>query len=235
MKILFFLFLLSFVCIPPVFSATYTGVININGSNSAGSNCTKGNGNIKSESRSLDSFQEITLSGSFTVSIHCANGHKALLTVDSNILPLIQTTVSNNTLHIDTTTSICVENPIKVSLTAPVIKKINAHDSNEITMECATGYETLEVVLSGASNFKLIGNGQSLTAILHDATELDASKNIVKSAQVTAAGSSTAVVVAQQNIIATSSDASEIYYNDAIVHIQKTIRDAGDILPLSEK
>jgi len=234
-KIFFCLLLFWSASIVSVFSATYTGVINIdNNSISGGSNCTQGNDRIKSETRDLASFQEIKIAGAFTVSIRCGKMHRAVLTMDSNILPLIQTTVNGNILHIENNHSICVENPLNIFLTVGAVERINADGSNYITVECET-YNNLSLTLSGTSELKLFGKGQSLIAFLEDATEFDAGKSIFKTAQINTSSASTAVVVVEQSLIAKSSDASEIYYNDSVLHIQKTISDASEILPLSEK
>jgi len=218
----------------PVYAESYFGVININNS-STKSNCTKGNGEISSKKRTIGAFEQILVSGAFTVSLQCGKGDKVILEADSNILPLIQTELVGNILQINSSSSICVDHPITVSLMVPQVVTITSEGSNEILMDCGTGYDTLSLNLSGASKFKLVGNGDTLTANLEDATELDASGGKVNIAKVSASGSSIAVISVRQDLVAESSDASEIYYDGLTARIRKTVSDASDVLPLSEK
>ena len=215
-------------------AVSHTGIIVDNGMVSSSSDCVIGDRDIRQEKRSLPPYERIIISGAFDVKLHCGKDSAAVLTMDANILPLIETTVQNDTLTIENGHSVCVNNPLQLSLTTLAIKQLAAEGANDIMIDCS-GYDTLEITLEGASTLKLNGKGKHLTAHLEDAAELDAENNQLQSARITTQDSSTATVNATDSITARSSDASEIYYNASVARIQKAVTDAGDILPLFEK
>lgn len=213
------------------FAKSYTGVININ--NGTGSeDCTKGNGQKDKDARKIEAFQEVDVSGAFVVKITCGREQMVSLEGDGNILPLVKTRVKKGVLSLSAPGSICLEQPVVVTLAAPRLEKVISDGANEINMQCESGESSLTLLLKGSSEFNFSGSLLSLTARLEDAAELDASRGTVMQADIHAESASNALVSVQKELIATSSDASEIYYKDnSTVIIKKIITEAGSVGP----
>src|SRR5438046_8944503 len=78
----------------------------------------RGNGNIKTDDRTITAFANIDTSGAFE--IEWQNGAPALrITTDENLLRYIESHISGDTLHLDTREQIWPTHGIKVVISSP--------------------------------------------------------------------------------------------------------------------
>ena len=132
--------------------------------------CIKGNGDIVSRNRSLDKFSKIIIDGDFNVKINCEGDNDISLKGDSNILPVIETNVSGETLTIKPKQPVNLSKTIELvinsdklsNLTLTGVEKISVDNiKNDIfVLNITTG--TADVVLSGDADelqIKAMGNG----------------------------------------------------------------------------
>jgi hypothetical protein len=124
-----------------------------------------GNGNEATENRVITEFDELKSSGSFNVHITNGDVYEVIVIAESNIIPYIETYVSNGRLNLNIRGLHNVRNrlPMQVFVTTPEMKSIIQSGSGQIS----TGYFE-------ANEFELYvsGSGSITTAV--DATVINA-------------------------------------------------------------
>ena len=112
----------------------------------------RGSGNVISEDRDVSGFSKISLSGSGSLYIEQGNEESLTIKAEDNLVPLIRTEVSGNTLSIGTKlgTSITPTKSIEFYLKVKDVESISVSGSGSIN---CSGLETddLSIKTSGSS------------------------------------------------------------------------------------
>ncbi len=113
----------------------------------------RGNGIEATEARAISMFSKVRTSGDFDVQITRGDEFEVLVTAEENILPYIETTVSNNTLLIDIKGIHNVKNrlPMNVFVTLPELTSVKQSGSGSIVTDFFPG-EKMELSLSGSGS-----------------------------------------------------------------------------------
>ena len=118
----------------------------------------KGNGNLSSEQRSPGDFDGINSAGSFDVVVSIGAAQTVKIEAEENLLPYIETNVSESTLNIRTKEGYRL-NPkrdIKIHVTSPSFSKIKLSGSGNITTDQKIANPTkIELALSGSGDIKV--------------------------------------------------------------------------------
>ncbi len=94
---------------------------------------TTGSGNIVTETRKTDSFDAISVGGSFEVELKAGDVTSVVVEADDNIIKYIKTSVSGNTLKINIEGMHSFSDVhMKVIVTAPTVTAIRASASAEV-------------------------------------------------------------------------------------------------------
>ncbi|HVC80906.1 MAG TPA: head GIN domain-containing protein [Chloroflexota bacterium] len=122
------------------------------GSNSA--TTVRGSGTVKSETRDVQGFSQIALSGMGTVIVRQGSAEGLRIEAEDNLLPLISTTVSDDRLSIgvrDSNVSLHPTRPISYYITARQVSALHLSGTGEIR---APNLQTaaLEVRIDGAGS-----------------------------------------------------------------------------------
>ncbi|MBT9548900.1 MAG: DUF2807 domain-containing protein [Candidatus Sericytochromatia bacterium] len=122
-------------------------------------NSVKGDGVIKSEERPLDGrFETLDIQAPIEVEYSQSDSDKGLtLTADSNILPLIQTTVSNNRLLVKLAQSYDSATQVKMLLKGPALSEVIVSAPAKVSLLALSGKQPLSVEASGAASVLLSG------------------------------------------------------------------------------
>ncbi len=117
---------------------------------------TTGSGNIVTETRKTGSFDAISVGGSFEVEVKTGDVTSVVVEADDNIMKYIETTVSGNTLKINTEDLHNYSDVhMKVYVTAPAITSIKASASAEVVAEnILTGSGRLTFKASSSASIK---------------------------------------------------------------------------------
>ena len=112
-----------------------------------------GNGNEGTENRIISDFSKLKSSGSFDVNVTYGDEYEVIVIAETNIIPYIETYVTNGTLHLDIRGLHNIKNhlPMQVHITTPQMRSIKQSGSGEIT----TGYfesNELEMFISGSGS-----------------------------------------------------------------------------------
>lgn len=117
----------------------------------------KGNGVLKTEERSVDSFTGVASHGSFDVIV--ANGSAAVkIEAEENVLPYIETIVENGILHIRTKDGFWLSTKLdgKIYVTAPLLNSIKSFGSGNITgASKLSSPDKIELKVTGSADINL--------------------------------------------------------------------------------
>ena len=117
---------------------------------------TVGSGTLATETRAAEGFQEIAVAGAIKVVLRQSAREGVEITADNNLLALIETRVSNGTLHINPVrgAAFTSNNPVKVTVDFTVLKALSLGGSGEVTGTALKG-STLKLAIGGSGDVKL--------------------------------------------------------------------------------
>lgn len=118
----------------------------------------KGNGVIKTESRTVDSFSGIRVSGNADVYVKQDSIYSVKVETDENLLPYLLTTNSNGSLdiHQKEGTNLNPSKTIKVYVSCPSFKRFDASGACDFFSENRiVSNEPVHIQLSGSSDVKM--------------------------------------------------------------------------------
>jgi hypothetical protein len=113
--------------------------------------CVDGNGMRTSETRSLQLFDRIQVNGDFEVQVDTGRTSSAVVEVDENLLDLVVTHVSGNTLIIESRNNDCLRptHPIEITVTTPAVSEITLNGSGYVNCY-GLAAEELNLILQGS-------------------------------------------------------------------------------------
>ncbi len=141
-------------------------------------NIVRGSGNVTTEIRMVSSFDQVSLNGQGDLIITQGEQESLQIEAEDNLIPVIETEVRGNTLHIGTknNTSINPTKPVKFFLTMKDISGLEISGSGDITSDSVTAddllldvnglgnvmidalsAESLEVDISGVGDVRVAG------------------------------------------------------------------------------
>lgn len=103
------------------------------------------------ETRSVQDFTSVNNTGFFEVYVTQADSFSVKVSAQENLLGLVETTVSGNTLIVKTKDNTCIRTslPVTVEVSMPQIEQLTLSGSGTLATEYAEG-ESLEISLSGS-------------------------------------------------------------------------------------
>lgn len=109
----------------------------------------KGNGQITSETRQLDSFSKVEVAGAYIVYVNHDSKSEVKIEAESNLIQYIRTEVKNGILTIDNSQNIHPEFDIKIYVKTPGVYALELSGSGIIEADSLVG-ENAEVNISGS-------------------------------------------------------------------------------------
>jgi hypothetical protein len=115
--------------------------------------CVEGNGDRGMENRSLSPFNRIEVNGDFEVQIVEGGISSAEIRSDENLIDLIVTHVSGNTLIVEMRDGVCINptDPIEITVTTPNVEEITLNGSG-IVYSYELDAEELSLTLAGSGS-----------------------------------------------------------------------------------
>ncbi len=192
-----------------------------------------GNGNVKTETRSVGNFNAVKTSGSIDIEISEGDSYSVSVEDDENILPVIVTEVEGGTLnvHYKNNTSIN-EDHAKVYIKAPSLDKIILSGSADIAItDVVKNSRKLEISVSGSGNIKggvdapainasiggsgnvsLSGRTKDFEGKVSGSGDLNCGDLQSENTTVSVSGSGNAHVFASVSLKARASGSGDVYY-----------------------
>lgn len=188
----------------------------------------KGNGDLISEIREFDEFENIDVSGNFEVIIEVGEEQNVEIVAESNLLKYIKTKVKKETLFINSRKNLRPRKDLKIIVKVEDLYSIECAGVNEI---CAKGIDSDEfyIDLSGAGSINISGTTAMLRIDVSGAADLMAKNLITENISIDVSGAANAEVYASNSCIAEVSGAGFIeLYGDA-TDVNMDISGAGSI------
>ena len=127
----------------------------------------KGNGNIKTEERTVQTFDEIKCSGSYNVELTQGNASAVKIETDENLLPYIETKVNGDELVIRTEDDVNIRSSdkIKVYITTNKLEGFRLSGSGDVkTTNKFTGSDHLDLDIAGSGNIHFDVNTPTISS-----------------------------------------------------------------------
>jgi hypothetical protein len=214
----------------------------------------KGNGQLKEESRSADSFKEIRTSGSYKVIIQQGSGHDIKIEAEENLLPYIVTEVRGNELKIYTKKGYSI-NPTKTITVNVTLEQLSALSSSgsggfyskgvlksdglELSCSGSGGADLdvstrkIEVSLSGSSNIKLRGTATEAEYRISGSADISAFDLVGDDIDISISGSGNANVTANKKLEVKVSGSGSVKYRGTPESVDQRVSGSGRVSKVS--
>jgi hypothetical protein len=189
-----------------------------------------GSGNLANEKRAVSDFDSIDVSSVFQVELVVGKEHSIEVEADDNLIQHIETKVHNGTLRIQLDRKVSTKNHMRVIVTAPNIKHIEASGAAKISASGISG-ESLTIDSSGASRISLSGESATLSVDVSGASNVDAANLKAVDVNIDASGASRVDINVSGDLRADASGASRITYSGGPTSVEKHQSGAGNISP----
>lgn len=189
----------------------------------------KGDGVLKTETRPISDFSALEATGGYK--IEWSKGKPALtISSDQNLLPLIKTIVSGQTLQIDWEENLVPTKGIKIVLSSASLADVKLNGGISLTARQLTGPD-LKLESNGASDISVDGSVTNLEANLSGASRLNAKSLQTQNATLSLNGASFGDVTVTDTLNASISGAGVLTYSGNPKSVEKHVSGAGSIRP----
>ena len=191
-------------------------------------NHVTGSGNIGTEKRDAAGFTSVDVSGIFQVEIVAGQQYSVEVHADDNLLPLIQTNVRGNTLHIDLSEKASPKNEMIIRITAPNIERVETTGAAKVT---ASGIknDSFAIGSTGASKVSLSGETAKLNIEITGASLLDADQLKAANVDVKASGASKIDLNVSDELHTKATGASRIVYSGDPATVDNHVSGASSV------
>lgn len=171
-----------------------------------------GSGTIATTTRDVGAFTAIEFLGAGRIEITIGELKPLELTGDDNVLPLIETKVTNGRLVVRPTRPIRITQPLTLKATVPALAAITLSGAGAIV---ATGLDSdsLQIEVTGAGSVSLAGQTASLSIVLTGAGSVDAATLVANAATVNVSGAGSAFVDAVETLDVTITGVGSVTYS----------------------
>jgi hypothetical protein len=201
-----------------------------NWSDTYGGPTIKGSGNLKSETRPVERFTAISVSGAASLEIERTGQESLELIADDNLLPLFTTEVRNGTLFLGVAEgkrlSWSGKGP-RFKVTVRELRKLKVSGAASVKATKLDS-DSLSISISGAASGSIAGRSNDLSISISGAGSLDAVDLHAKRATVIVSGAGDVTVNANDELDARVSGAGNIWYVGS-PKLQSRISGAGTI------
>ncbi|HXS57813.1 MAG TPA: head GIN domain-containing protein [Hanamia sp.] len=197
-------------------------------------NSISGNGNIKSEDRTIPDIHGVRTSGSIDIEIKEGSSYSLVVEDDENLLPYIVTDVSDGVLNIHYKDNYSInDDHAKVTITAPRLDKISTSGSGDIqgsgtirnsseiefnlsgsgNIEAAVDAPSIKVTGSGSGNIELSGRTKNFDCRVSGSGDISCAGLQSENANIKISGSGNAHVFASVSLKASTSGSGDVFYS----------------------
>ncbi|HOP26576.1 MAG TPA: head GIN domain-containing protein [Candidatus Sabulitectum sp.] len=190
----------------------------------------KGSGNRKSETRVLEPFDSVRISGVASVEVTCGGEQQVTVSTDDNLLDNLETSVTGGELRISISKPAIWKQAPGIAISLPLLKSLNASGACRAEISGVSS-EELSLRGSGAAKISASGEAKSLKLRISGAGKIDCSDLKSVSAVVSIAGAGKVRVHASEELQAKVSGAGRVVYFGDPAKVERRVSGAGRIDP----
>jgi hypothetical protein len=190
----------------------------------------EGSGNVITESREVSDFNEIVLGGTGRVVVDVTGTESLTIEAEDNIMPLLETRVSNGRLRLDTSGSISPTVEIVYTITAKTLDGLVISGSGVVDAE-AVDSTHFRVDISGSGDVVVEGTLSGLLSVsISGSGEFDGESLTAPEGQVDVTGSGNAVVDVADDLEVSVSGSGEVEYLGE-PNVDSSVSGSGTVTP----
>jgi hypothetical protein len=191
---------------------------------------TSGSGKIVTDTRGLEPFQEVRVSGSAEVVHVMADAASCAIEADDNLVPLITTTVVDGVLKIEFEGSMQPTQGIKIRLAGAPLRRFSLAGSGKFTTEQVDA-EQFEFSVAGAGDAHLAGQTQQLKLSVSGSGKVLAQRLKADAATIQISGAGSADLHVESSLKVNISGAGSVKYSGS-PQVSQSISGAGSVQPV---
>ncbi len=188
----------------------------------------KGSGVMKSETRELEPFNALKVSGRSQINVTCGDEQRVTVTTDDNLLDNVETKISGEELSVGFSRPVASCTSLRVDITVQELSKLRVYGASRINLERMKTGE-LFIRISGAAEIDASGMAESLTLRISGAGKYQGAELHSSSAAVTISGAGNAAVHASEKLKAKISGAGRVQCSGNPETVEKHISGAGRV------
>jgi putative autotransporter adhesin-like protein len=211
----------------------------------------KGNGNIKTEDRSVASFKNVEVSGAAKVYVSQGDEHSVKIEGDENLLQYIEVAQEGDKIVVRDKPGFNLDpsGDLKVYVTSPVFSRINAsgacdiigqtkitsqesltlHVSGAGDIQMEVDAPQLEAEVSGSGNINLKGQTKDVDLDLTGAGHAHCYDLLAENVKIEITGAGSAEIYASVKLDATVSGAGSVNYKGNASNVSQHVSGAGSV------
>jgi putative autotransporter adhesin-like protein len=187
----------------------------------------KGDGVVTTTNRPIADFSAMKANGAYQ--IKWSSGKPAItISTDQNLLPLITTSVTGDTLDIDWKENLRPTKGIMINVSSASLKEVRLNGAVSLTASNVSGPD-LKLESNGASSINVEGSVKNLEANFSGAGNLSAKALQTQTARISLSGACSADVTVTENLDASISGAGVITYGGNPKAVEKNVSGLGKI------
>jgi len=190
-----------------------------------------GSGKIATETRTGAAFSKIAIEGSADIDASIGAGTSVAVTCDDNLLPMIETKVEGDTLHIRSTGSYRTNTGLKVKIVSPTLDGVSVSGVASIHAS-GLAAKMFALTVSGAGHTTLEGKTDQLDVQISGTGDLQAGSLTARDVKISVSGAGNAVVDATQSLDAAVSGVGNVQYCGQPPQVRQNISGVGTVKPL---
>lgn len=187
----------------------------------------KGSGKRVTEKRQVAPFTSISTEGAFDIEVVCQKDLSVEVEGDDNVLPLVNSEVSNNVLRLRPTGNYSVSDAPKFRITVPNLEAISAKGAGKILIS-GVNNEKLQISSEGAPAITVSGSTKMIGVDASGAGSIDTHNLRASHAIVDSKGVSRVDLGVSDKLDVTVSGPSRVTYKGDPV-VNKTIHGPGKV------
>jgi hypothetical protein len=184
---------------------------------------------LRTESRDLPAFEAIACDGAYEIQVECQEKQALTIDTDENLLPLIKTEVSNNSLHIFTDGNLAPSKEIRILISLQNLSELTINGSAGGDIDKINN-KALTLKVHGSSKLKFSGKTGQIKIDISGSSKIDAASLVSEDAKIQINGSGNIKVNASETIDAQINGSGTIKYKGEPKHINQEINGSGSIV-----
>jgi hypothetical protein len=176
-----------------------------------GRNSVRGSGTLASEPRSVSGFDEVVLEGIGDLIIDVGGAESLTIEAESNLLPVLTSTVTDSILTLSSSEPISPTKPITYTLGAIDLEGISISGTGDVVapnLSC----ETFKAAASGSGTFDVGGRCDRLELSIAGSGDFDGQELTVASASVSIDGSGDSIVRVTESLSVVINGSGDVEY-----------------------
>lgn len=192
----------------------------------------EGSGVEASETRDLDAFSRISLTGEADVVVTIGEPQTVTVRGDDNLLADVETGIDDGTLEISDPSSVDLEPRagLTVEITVPQLQDVEVSGSGNVSAEGVRG-DLFRSEVSGSGSVEASGTVDRAEAEVSGAGNILFAELVARDAVAEVSGAGTIEVHATEFLDASVSGAGDITYTGDPEQVERDVSGAGDIHP----